>query len=144
MSFREKSAWITFILLLVVFGFYFASVADQLIRPLHPHPDFFVLFVVLFVVLLVAIVLMEIVLHIIAAIRSPADANAPQDERERLIALRAKRPAFFVLMAGVFLSMAVVHLPVGRFTIVHAMLFVMWLGELTNYGAQIYFYRREK
>ena len=139
MSFREKSAWITFILLLVVFGFYFASVVDQLIRPLHPHPNFFVLFVVL----LVAIVLMEIVLHIIAAIRSPAEANAPQDERERLIALRAKRPAFFVLMAGVFLSMAVVHLPVGRFTIVHAMLFVLWLGELTNYGAQIYFYRRE-
>jgi hypothetical protein len=140
MSFREKSAWITFILLLVVFGFYFASVADQLIRPVHPHPNFFVLFVVL----LVAIVLMETVLHIIAAIRSPAEANAPQDERERLIALRAKRPAFFVLMAGVFLSMAVVHLPVGRFTIVHAMLFVLWLGELTNYGAQIYFYRREK
>jgi hypothetical protein len=139
MSFREKSAWITFILILVVFGFYFASVADQLVRPQHPHPNFFVLFVVL----LVAIVLMEIVLHIIAAIRSPAEANAPQDERERLIALRAKRPAFFVLMAGMFLSMAVVHLPVGRFTIVHAMLFVLWLGELTNYGAQIYFYRRE-
>jgi hypothetical protein len=140
MSFREKSTWITFVLLFVLFGFYFASVGHQMIRPADPHPNFFVLFVVL----LVAIIVLEIVLHIIAAIRSPADAKAPQDEREKLIALKAKRPAFFVLMIGAFLAMAVVHLPVGRWLIVNAMFFAIWLGELTHYGAQLYFYRREK
>jgi len=139
MSFREKSTWITFVLLLVVFGFYFVSVAGQMIRPVYPHPSFFVLFVVL----LIFIVVMEIVLHVIVAIRSPADARTPQDERESLIALKAKRPAFFVLMSGAILSVAVVHLGVGVWPILNAMLFVMWLGELTNYGAQLYYYRRE-
>jgi hypothetical protein len=139
MSFREKSTWITFLLLLVVFGFYFVSVAGQMIRPVHPHPNFFVLFFVL----LLIIVVMEVVLHVIAAARAPADAKTPADEREWLIALKAKRPAFFVLMAGAFLSVAVAHLGVGVWPMLNAMLFAIWLGELTNYGAQLYFYRRE-
>jgi hypothetical protein len=139
MSFREKSTWITFVLLLVVFGFYFVSVAGQMIRPVHPHPNF----LLLFLVLLLIIVVMEVVLHVIAAMRSPADAKTPADEREWLIALKAKRPAFFVLMTGAFLSVAVAHLGVGVWPMLNAMLFAMWLGELTNYGAQLYFYRRE-
>jgi hypothetical protein len=139
MSFREKSTWITFVLLRVVFGFYFVSVAGQMIRPVHPHPNFFVLFFVL----LLIIVVMEVVLHGIAAMRSPAEAKTPADERDWLIALKAKRPAFFVLMTGAFLSVAVAHLGVGVWPILNAMLFAMWLGELTNYGAQLYFYRRE-
>jgi hypothetical protein len=139
MSFREKSTWITFVLLLVVFGFYFVSVAAQMIRPVHPHPNFFMLFFVL----LLIIVVIEVVLHRIAAMRSPAEAKTPADERERLIALKAKRPAFFVLMTGAFLSVGVAHLGVGVWPMLNAMLFAMWLGELTNYGAQVYFYRRE-
>jgi hypothetical protein len=139
MSFREKSTWITFVLLLVVFGFYFVSVAGQLIRPVHPHPNFFMLFFAL----LLIIIVMEIVLHAIASIRSPADAKTPADERDSHIALKAKRPAFFVLMAAAFLAVAVAHLGVGVWPMLNAMLFAIWLGELTNYGAQLYFYRRE-
>ena len=116
MSFREKSIWITFVLLLLVFGFYFVSVAAQMIRPVHPHPNFFMLFFAL----LLIIVVMEIVLHVIAAIRSPAEAKTPADEREALIALKAKRPAFFVLMTAAFLSVAVVHLGVGVWPMLNA------------------------
>ena len=139
MSFREKSTWITFVLLLVVFGYYFVSVGAQMIRPVHPHTNFFMLFLVL----LIIIVVMEIVLHAIAASRSPGEARKPQDERESLIALRAKRPAFFVLMTGVFMSVAVAHLGVGVWPLINAMVFAIWLGELTNFGAQLYYYRRE-
>ncbi|MGC1459150.1 MAG: hypothetical protein WA825_12795 [Steroidobacteraceae bacterium] len=139
MSFREKSTWITFVLLLVVFGYYFVSVAWQLIHPVHPHTNFFMLFFVL----LLVIVVMAAVLHVIATMRSPADAKTPADERERLIALKAKRPAFFVLLIAAFLSVGVAHLGVGVWPMLNAMLFAIWLGELTNYGAQLYFYRRE-
>jgi hypothetical protein len=139
MSFREKSTWITFVLLLVVFGYYFVSVAWQMIHPVHPHTNFFMLFFAL----LLVIVVMEAVLHVIAAIRSPADAKTPADERERLIALKAKRPAFFVLLIAAFLSVGVAHLGVGVWPMLNAMLFAIWLGQLTNYGAQLYFYHRE-
>ena len=142
MSFREKSTWITFVLLAVVFGFYFASLAAHLIQPAYRLPNFLIL---LFVFLL-AIFVMELVLHVIAALRSPADAKAPLDEREQLIALKAKRPAFFVLMASAFLSIGVLHLSthfgLGMWLMANAILFSIWLGELTNYGAQLYYYRR--
>lgn len=142
MSFREKSAWITFVLLLVVFGFYFVSLAAHFIEPSHPNPNF----LVLLFVLLLAIVVMEVVLHALAALRSPDDAKAPQDEREQLIALKAKRPAFFVLMGSAFLSIGIVHLSVhfhiGPWLMANGVLFALWLGELTNYGAQLYYYRR--
>lgn len=139
MSFREKSTWITFLLLLVVFGYYFVSVVVQLVRPAHPHPNFFLMFLVLIVI----IVVMEVVLHAAAAARAPDDARAPEDERDRLIALKAKRPAFFVLTVSAFLAIAVAHLGIGMWPMLNAVLFAIWLGELTNYGAQLYFYRRE-
>jgi len=137
MSFREKSTWITFVLLLV-FLLYFGSVADHIVRPGHAHPNFGMLFLVL----LASIVVTNVLLHIIAARRSPADARSPQDERERLIALKAKRPAFYVVMIGAFLSLAVMHLRVGMWVMINATFFAIWLGALTDYGAQLYFYRR--
>jgi hypothetical protein len=80
-----------------------------MIRPVHPHLNFFMLFWVL----LLIIVVMEIALRSLAAIRSPADAKTPADERERLIALKAKRPAFFVLTISTLLSVGVAHLGMG-------------------------------
>ena len=142
MSFREKSAWITFLLLLFVFGFYFVSLGMHLIWSEHPMPNFFAVLLVL----LLAILVVEVALHILAAMRSPDDAKAPQDERERLVALKAKRPAFFVLMVSAFFSIATVHVSghfrLGQGLVANGILFSMWLGELTNYGAQLYYYRR--
>jgi len=139
MSFREKSTWISFLLTLVGFGFYFVSVLRQLIWPVHPHRNFFMLFVAL----LLLIIVLNVVLHAIAAARAPADARTPQDERERMISLKAKRPAFYVVMTGSFLSVGIIHLNVGPWPIINAVLFSVWLGQLTNYGAQLYYYRRE-
>jgi hypothetical protein len=139
MSFREKSAWITFFLLLFGFGFYFVLVLRQIIHPVHPHTNFFALFFAL----LVLIIVIEIVLHIIAAFRSPKEANRPADEREKLIALKAKRPAFYVLMVATFLAIGVAHTGAGVWPMLNAILFAMWLGDLTNYGAQVFYFRRE-
>jgi len=89
MSFREKSAWITFILLLVVFGFYFVSFGVMYFAKVQGHhvnwfplqtgaPDTSFLLIVtyvMFALLLVPFVVMETVLHIIIAVRSPADAK---------------------------------------------------------------------
>jgi Ca2+/Na+ antiporter len=155
MSFREKSAWITFILLLVVFGFYFASYGVMLasgggrVEGAHPNMNVETArtaihagFSVLFGLLVAAFVIAEIVLHIIVAIRARAEANAPADERERLIALKAKRLAYQVLVSAAWGSMAVVFLGVEAWVLANAIFFAIWLGELTNYGTQIYLYRR--
>jgi hypothetical protein len=154
MSFREKSAWISFITLLVVFGFYFVSFSASLVAGgrLETTPSVVsaatastvvhVGFISLFSLLVVALIVSVVVLNIIVAVRSPAEAKSPQDERERLIALKAKRPAYFVLATFAWLSIAVLFLGGGAWVLANAVFFAIWLGELTNYGAQIYLYRR--
>ncbi|HKC17771.1 MAG TPA: hypothetical protein VKC11_13810 [Steroidobacteraceae bacterium] len=137
MSFREKSAWITFVLLLA-FGIYFGGIARHAINPTAPHANFFQLFVLL----VVTIVVVEVITHVLIAIRSPGEARTPRDERERLIELRSIRPAYFVLLVGAFLSIVTMHLGVGTWMLVNCVLFAIWIAELTRYGSQLYHYRR--
>jgi hypothetical protein len=137
MSFREKSAWATFVLLLG-FGIYFGEVASQLINPTHPHGDHFQLFALL----VGAFVTFEIVVHVLIAVRSPKDAKSPLDERERLIALHAIRPAFFVLLVGAFLSIGTMHMGASTWVLAHCVLFAIWIAELTKYGSMLYYYLR--
>src|SRR5580658_3573813 len=82
---------------------------------------------------IVAVTTIEIATHIAVAIQSPAEAQSARDEREKVIALKATRPAFYVFMAGVWLALGVV---------VQATLFAIWIAELTRFGTEIYYYRR--
>jgi hypothetical protein len=84
----------------------------------------------------------QIVLHIVAAWRTP-DACSSADERERLIALKATRVAFYVLMAGAFLaSVAVVHAPANRWLLANTVRFAMFAAELVKFSVQVVLYRR--
>src|SRR5215469_8781609 len=139
MSFREKSAWISFVVILVAFGFYFAAYLSHLRHPGNPYPNFFGLFLFL----VVAVVVVEVVLHILVAIRSPSDANAPRDERDQLINLKAARIAFYVLMTLAFLSIgAMHHHGVTALFMGNLIFFAIWIAELTRVGSQIVLYRR--
>lgn len=137
MSFREKSTWITFVLLLG-FGIYFGDVALHMLDPTRAHANY----LQLFVLLVVAIVVLEIITHVVIAIRSPREAQTPIDERERLIELRSMRPAFFVLLVGAFLSVGTIHLGASTWVLTHCVLFAIWMAELTRYGSRLYHYRR--
>src|SRR5512139_3044794 len=92
MSFREKSAWITLVTIL------FVSLLFVLHLPppwsLAPRPDMFMFHVLLLSV--TTFVVIEIVAHVVIALRAPRDARAPLDERDRLIALKARSLAYYV------------------------------------------------
>src|SRR5437016_12540414 len=105
MSFREKSVWISFVSILVVFGAYFWNVARIFHGEVDVHRGF-----VISIALLAAFVLIEIVLHITVAMQAPNEARAPKDEREQLIELKATRVAFQVLVVGALAAMAMMHI----------------------------------
>ncbi len=138
MSFREKSAWISFIVILAVFGIYFGSVAQHLLSPLRAHGNYFHLFVAL----LVIVIVLEVVLHVLVAIRAPSEAAARRDERERFIELKATRVAFFVLMVGAFLSIGTIHVSTSPWLVGNAVFFAIWIAELTRLGSQVVLFRR--
>ena len=137
MSFREKSTWISFLLLLAIsVPFFYQFVRIE--RGLTSSRASFHLFLLLVIVFVVG----EIVLHGLIVMQSPRDARAPKDERERLIDLKAMRVAFFVLMTSAILVIVLVHFPVDRFEIIQALLLSVVVAELTMLGARLVFYRR--
>ena len=137
MSFREKSTWISFLLLLLIavpFFYQFVRIEGASSSQASFH---------LFLFLVIVFVVGEVVLHAIIVMQSPRDARAPKDERERLIDLKAMRVAFFVLMTAAILVIVLVHFPVDRFAIIQALLLAVVVAELTMLGARLVYYRRD-
>jgi hypothetical protein len=135
MSFREKSAWIT-LLLLLAFGVYFVEIAKPLLGFAAPASYF-----PLFLLLVAAMVIVEIALHVCIAVRSPQDARAPRDERERAITQRATARAYFWLLAGAFAAIGSIHLGASTVMLAHCVLFAIWIAELARHASLLYYYR---
>lgn len=138
MSFREKSAWISLLAYLGIYGFYFMNVAAALARGDADGAQFLGLFgqsVVLFV-------LMIIVGTVIAAVTAPKDAQAPEDEREKLIALRANSASGYVLASGVVLTIGVIFFGVKDFLVINLLFFALVISEIFKIVMQIALYRR--
>lgn len=69
MSFREKSAWISFVTILLIFGAYFWRVT-QVLRGEARFPF------EIAVAFLIAFVLVEIAAHIVVGLQAPKDVRA--------------------------------------------------------------------
>jgi hypothetical protein len=134
MSFREKSAWISAVLLTLFLAVFFWPILGGHLRGAQPMHHFFVA-VATFVVL-------EVVLHAAIAIRSPRDARAPKDERERLIALKASRIAYYVLIVGTLSSIVTIHLGSRDYQIVGFAFLAVVVSELVRSVSVIVFHRR--
>jgi hypothetical protein len=135
MSFREKSAWISLVAILVIFLPYFWRVAQVLQGDARFPFEFAVAF-------LMAFVLVEIAAHIVVALQAPKDVRAPKDERERLIEMRATRVAFHVLVVGALAGVGTMHLTQSVWVMSQAVLLAIVLAELVKFGGQILYYRR--
>ena len=138
MSFREKSAWISFGCVLLFGGLWFRNVVRvEIYHAREGNP------MVAFFSLVGALILTEIVLHIAIAVRDPKEARTPRDEREQLIDLKAARVAFYVLMTGAWLSIGTLHLNFDRFRMADTVLGAIIVAELVKFATQITLYRRD-
>ncbi len=141
MPFREKSAWISLVLTLGVYGVYFVSYWRGLASglPFNVTIDFSLAVVVL--------VVLQVISTTVVAILSPRDAQAPEDERERLINLRAKSAAYLTLQFGAVAAAASVYFArglgeAGGWVVANAVFCALVVSQLTQYLAVIIGYRR--
>jgi len=137
MSFREKSAWITVLSYLAVYGFYFRRIAQAAASGQASTFHYGALLVGTVIVLVVV----QIALLIAIAIAGPRDARAPRDERERLIELKAVRIAFVVLSCSVLTVCWLAALNPSAFYTVNALFFALVLSEIVRNASQITYYR---
>jgi hypothetical protein len=137
MSFREKSAWISFVSILLVTAFYFTHVASWSLRPGPDAGAFHLL-----IISVIALVTIEIIAHVYVAIRAPSEARTPRDERERLIDLKATRIAAYIYAPSSLGVIALIHVGANQFALAYALMLAFAIAQLINYGARIYYHRR--
>lgn len=136
MSFREKSAWITLVTVLICFGIYFGSIALRLVSArgfdtLH-----------LLLACVVGLVLLQVALTVVAAVTTPKDGRAPKDERETLIQLRSQSLGYSVLVMLVLALFVPGHLGHTVIDMINFALLDVVLAVLTVAVAQIIMFRR--
>jgi hypothetical protein len=137
MPFREKSAWISLLTTLAVYGVYFARIMPALLAP----PGQVEIAGSAATAVLVLIVL-QAALHIAAAATAPRDARTPPDERERLIEFRALRIAFYVSQTGAFCAMLALLWRNDAVFVVNTILLAMVAAEIARAGATVAGFRR--
>ena len=135
MSFREKSAWISLVSITLV-GFVFFLHVPHTLTPTSSPEMFRAL-----LICLAALVIIEVVAHALVAIRAPLDAQAPKDERESLIELRAIRVAAYVYAALSMGAVSLLHFGANGGAVGYAVLLALVIAELVNYGSRILYYR---
>ncbi len=134
MSFREKSAWISVLSMLGIYGVYFWSVFAH--RQQADGWHFKLLEAI------IALVVMQVVLTVVVAIFSPQEAKAPRDEREKLIELRSMRVAYAGLATSVALACFFGAFDPPILFNTNALLFILVTAEVLRSACQIIQYRR--
>ncbi|HEY7799619.1 MAG TPA: hypothetical protein VIA80_12690, partial [Hyphomonadaceae bacterium] len=105
MSFRERTAWITAISIVVCFGVYYGAIFSGLV-PTNTWQSFH-----LGLACIISLVVLQIVLNFVAGLLNPKDARTPRDERERLIHARSHVIGYYVLMFGIAAVLFSTHIP---------------------------------
>jgi hypothetical protein len=135
MTFREKSAWISLLSMVVIYGVYFWSV-------IHAGPQAGGFRFGGLLGTIIALVVVQVVLTVAVAIFAPAEAKAPRDERDKLIELRAMRFAYAGLATGIAFAcfFGAFNPPIVFNT--NALLFILVTAEIMRCSCQIAQYRR--
>ena len=147
LSFREKSALVSLLAVLFIYGGYFADLlSGNAERTLSA-----MLYTSIGVV--IALVVIEVVFHSLLGTHDAEDADAPADERDLEVRRYASAFSYKVLTTGVIIvlcrwlfrgamdeSAGVAEL--NLFEIANLLLFALVASESCFYGAQVWFYRR--
>ena len=139
MPFREKEAWLALIGMIVGYGGYFTAVAVT-----QGQPQANVLnFVIWFAIATVVRVVIEFGGRAVLATRSPGEARAKPDERDRAIAQHGLAAGYGVMMLA--LIVAGVIMPLSEpdtWHIANTGLFGLVLAELVRCAVVVADYRR--
>jgi hypothetical protein len=144
MSFREKIEWATLVALTSGFGWYFITLyqATKAAGATLEHGPGIMASIGLFGIAAAIITIIMIVTSIYFAVRTPDEANAPADEREKAFSIRAARFAYFLLLIGNITLFAAAHIGHGLYFILNLLLAVIFIAEIGRVAFGLWLYRK--
>lgn len=137
MPFREKSAWVMSAALIVGGIVYFRAVlsawseSGELLSPEIP----------LILTYTGVLVVIAVVGHIVAVAFAPDDADAPIDERESQILIRAGHYSSYVFAAGIVMSLGLYIYANSGDLLFYAVFACLLLSQIVEYLFQILYFR---
>ena len=137
MPFKEKSAWIMTLSLLMGGVVYFmtvmsmSSAMDRLAPPIIP----------VVAVYTIILVLISILGHTLIGLFSPKEANAPIDEREKMIFIRASSISSYAFGFGVITALGYYLISHDGDLLFYGVFASLMLGQLMEYVVRIALYR---
>jgi hypothetical protein len=136
MSFREKSAWLMALLMIAAGLYYFhiVSAASRALGETAP-PAVAIAYVIL-------VVAGSVVVQIVLALSSGKEANAPADERERLVRQRAGNWSGLVLATLVVASLGHFLVRADGNMLFHLVVASLIVAQVADYAFQILLLRR--
>ena len=139
MAWREKVAWLAIAGMALGYGpFFYALVLARASAAGEGSVRRFLLLLAIASAVRVAV---EIGGRLVLAMRRGAEARAPADERDRAIAARGARLAYFVLLAGMIVVGMVLPFSLQGMAIVASALLALAAAELIRYLAIALSYR---
>src|SRR5579863_1163987 len=137
MSFREKTAWISIVSMLVLMVWYFQPFLHAGLVGLGSGLAFFRL-----AIAAIAVIVMSTVVRIAVAAFTPREAKAPPDEREKVIETKGKRFSYVVLAWGVRLACLFGFASPSIAFSANTLLFFLMISEVLGLGYQIVQFRQ--
>ena len=138
MTFQEKSAWVMIVALMLAgisYVFAFAGAWQALGHAPPPNIGFAI-------ILTIPLVAIAIFGHAVAALGNPAEANAPEDERDRQIVWRAGNLSGALLGAISVAIICIFAVWNDGNLIFHALVLGLVISQVAEYALTIWFYRR--
>jgi hypothetical protein len=136
--FREKTAWVMAAILIAGAAFYFhmvTSVSKSLGQTAPPIIGFVIAYVV--VISIVSAIAMTGL-----ALTSPREADAPTDEREKIITDRAAHWAGYALVVPLLGALWHYSVNLDGHMLFHLGFLSLMVGQISEYIFQIYLFRR--
>jgi heme/copper-type cytochrome/quinol oxidase subunit 3 len=158
MSFKEKSAWISLISTLCIFGYYFYNIAMLQGEPLEQAKD---AALALLSKAIILSIIVEVVFHSMLAATNHKAAKLGADERDKLFEYKANNIGYTILVIGVITTLMFIiggeyvgewgnseeladmlksrQIPLHT---AHILMFFFILSEIVRFAGQIFYYRR--
>lgn len=138
MTFQEKSIWTTLIVTIIIFGYYYYKAAVVFTDPAIPDESL----IGLFSAAVFIVILSQIVLQGILAVINRREAEKGEDERDKIIELKAIRISYFILVFGVITTCISIFLIKSPMLIVNLIFFFFLIAEAAGMLIQLLLYRR--
>ena len=134
-SFEEKSAWIMLVSLVIIATGYHVFAAQMWANGV----DILAAYVPLFTVAVVLLVTALIAGHVLAAILNRPDS---EDERDKLVGLKAESNSSWLLGVGVLLAIGHMVVSTDSVLTAHILMLALFASEILKCALQVFYYRR--